>query len=274
MDSLKIIADLPKSLEEVSGIETTFNSDVIWMLNDGGNKSELFGVNKKGKIEKIVKINAKNHDWEDLTSDPNGNLYIGDFGNNSNKRKNLTILKVKVADLKSDEKIDVERINFKYPDQKSFPPKKNQMYFDCESFFFYNDSLYIFTKSRTKSNFGKTSLYKVPAKRGNHIATYINSFQSCSTMDCWITAADISNDGKKVILLNHKSVWLFTGFNGDDFFSGKSIELPFETDPTQKEGVCFKDENTVYVTDEDEGADDTGRNLYLFSLTGKGMMKN
>ena len=262
---LKVLADLPKMLEEVSGTETTPNSNLIWMLNDSKNTSEIYGVNQKGKIKKVIKVDAKNHDWEDLTSDNQGNLYIGDFGNNENRRKNLVILKIAASDLDSVKKVAVERINFKYPNQTKFPPKKKQRHFDSESFFFYNDSLYIFTKSRVKNKFGKTNLYKVPAKRGNHIATYVNSFESCNDMECWITSADISKDGKKIVLLNHKSAWLFTDFKDDDFFNGKATELPFNADLSQKEGVCFKDNNTLYITDEH--AHGSGGNLYEFSLT-------
>ena len=263
---LKILTDLPTSLKEVSGIETIENSDLIWMLNDSGNKPKLFGLNEKGEIKKILKINAKNHDWEDLTSDQKGNLYIGDFGNNANKRKNLAILKVNTLDLDSNKKIEVERINFKYPNQKKFPPKKKQLHFDSEAFFFYNDSLYIFTKSRVKNKFGRTNLYKVPAKKGNHVASYISSFESCKDMECWITAADISKDGKKIVLTNHKSAWLFTNFKNDDFFSGKATELSFEADLSQKEGVCFKNDTTLYITDE--RAHGSGGNLYEFSIKG------
>ncbi|NNC69432.1 MAG: hypothetical protein HKN90_01260 [Flavobacteriaceae bacterium] len=261
---LTVLADLPNLLKEVSGIETVSNSDLIWMLNDGGNKSELYALDQKGTIKKVIKINAKNHDWEDLASDTLGNLYIGDLGNNTNNRTNLVILKVHGADLSTDKKVEIERINFKYPNQKKFPPKRNQRHFDSESFFFYNDSLYIFTKSRVKNKFGKTNLYKIPAKRGNHTAIYINSFESCKDLECWITSADISNDGKKVVLINHKSAWVFTNFKGDDFFSGEVQEFPFEADLSQKEGVCFKNENTIYITDEYTHG--SGGNLYEFSL--------
>jgi hypothetical protein len=34
-----------------------------------------------------------NIDWED-TKDKNGNLYVGDFGNNDNERKDLCIYKI------------------------------------------------------------------------------------------------------------------------------------------------------------------------------------
>ena len=91
-------------------------------------------------IKKQVNIKAKNHDWEDLASDKSGNLYIGDFGNNENKRKNIVILKVMNDSLKSSGGIDVLEISFFYSEQKQFPPVKNKMHFDCEAFFHYNDN--------------------------------------------------------------------------------------------------------------------------------------
>jgi sugar lactone lactonase YvrE len=35
-----------------------------------------------------------NIDWEDITKDKDGNLYVGDFGNNDNERKDLCIYKI------------------------------------------------------------------------------------------------------------------------------------------------------------------------------------
>jgi sugar lactone lactonase YvrE len=93
---------LPKDLKEVSGNETIRNSNLIWMLNDGGNESKIYAVSEQGKIKREVYIKNKNHDWEDLTSDEKGNIYIGDFGNNLSKRKNLTILKIEEKYLKKE----------------------------------------------------------------------------------------------------------------------------------------------------------------------------
>lgn len=260
---LKVIADLPKALNEASGIETTKNSNLIWMLNDGGNKPVLFGVSRRGKIKKELKINAKNNDWEDLASDNKGNLYIGDFGNNTNKRKNLAILKVSNDSLNNLGKINIERISFSYPNQTKFPPKKDKRLFDCEAFFHFNDSLFLFTKSRVKDDFGKTNLYKIPANKGNHVAEFVSSFNSCPELDCWITSADISDDGKNVVILNSKSVWLFTDFKGSDFFNGNATEFPLNHN-SQKEGVCFKNKNTLYITDEK--AHGFEGNLYEFKI--------
>lgn len=261
--NLQVIADLPKSLNEVSGIETSTKSKLLWMLNDGGNKPILYGLNKNGTIKKKLKIDAKNNDWEDLTSDKKGNLYIGDFGNNTNERKNLVILKVKGSRLKNKNSVTTSRITFKYPDQTKFPPKKKRMHFDCEAFFHYNDSLYLFTKSRVKNNYGKTHLYKIPAKSGKYIAEHIASFDSCNDLPCWITAVDISDDGKKVALLSQKSVFIFTNFKGDNFFSGTVKQYDFDFQ-SQKESVCFKNSTTLYITDEKSHG--KGGNLYEFKL--------
>ncbi|MWW24016.1 hypothetical protein GRQ30_04545 [Algibacter wandonensis] len=261
---MKFLGELSKSLDEVSGAETTLNSDYIWMLNDGGNSPKLYGVSAKGNIKEEIKIDAKNHDWEDLTSDEEGNLYIGDFGNNDSKRKNLAILKVKKTALNDKGKVDIDRISFSYPNQEKFPPKNKNLYFDCEAFFYHNNNFYLFTKSRVKNDFGKTSLYKVPAKKGKHVAELLGTFNTCSDMDCWITSADISNNGKSIVLLSPKSVWVFTDFKGDDFFNGTSKEIPLDGRVSQKESICFKDNNTLYITDEKAHGSDG--NLYEFSL--------
>jgi len=260
---LEVVADLPGSLHENSGIQLTKNSNLLWALNDGGNKNRLYGINTKGKIKKVVTINAKNNDWEDLTTDPKGNIYIGDFGNNYNRRKNLAILKVNAKDLKNNKNADVERIQFYFPDQKKFPPKKKQSFFDTESFFFFNDSLYLFTRSRVKGDYGKTSLYKIPAKEGNHAAEFISEYSSCKKLKCSITSAAMSKDQKKVVLLTSQSILLLTDFKEDNFFSGKIVEIPFDH-KSQKEGVCFKNDKTIYITDERSHG--SGGNLYEFKI--------
>jgi hypothetical protein len=56
---LTILADLPNSLEEVSGIQKIKGSDLLWMLNDSGNKPIIYGVDTKGKIIREVAIKAK-----------------------------------------------------------------------------------------------------------------------------------------------------------------------------------------------------------------------
>ena len=83
----------PSKLKEVSGME--IEKDRIWVIEDSGTQDNVYLINRKAQILKELKIdNAKNEDWEDLALDKSGNLYIGDFGNNLNKRERFTIYKV------------------------------------------------------------------------------------------------------------------------------------------------------------------------------------
>ncbi|NAS31347.1 hypothetical protein GTQ40_10220 [Flavobacteriaceae bacterium R38] len=258
---LKHELKLSSKLRENSGIEKISEKGLLWIVEDSGNKDHIYGVNDKGKIVKEINIkNAKNVDWEDLTKDEDGNLYIGDFGNNNNDRKDLRIYKVSNPDKTKKEDLEATRITFYYPEQYKFPPKKDKLLYDAEALIYYNEYLYIFTKNRTKPFNGKTLLYKIPAKEGNHRAELIDSFTTCDDfLRCAITSAAISPDKKRIALLAHDKVWLFSNFKGDNFFEGDLKEI-FLDHYSQKESICFKNNSTLLISDEDNII--IGRNLY------------
>ncbi len=246
---LKIEADITNGLKEVSAAELDLQSDIIWIIEDAGNKADLIGLNTKGKPTRTIRINnAKNHDWEDLTSDNQGNIYIGDFGNNNEKRKKFKILKVKYADLSKDEAI-AEIIEFTLP--------KKQGSKDFEAFFIYNNTFYIISKE-TK----KFCVFKVPNVIGKHKAEAVTEHKFKGKNNR-ITAADISADGKTIVLLNHNKLWKLTDFKADNFFSGTIEKLDFNHN-SQKEGICFKTNSSVIITDERKGSE--GGNIYSFKL--------
>ena len=261
---LKTLVDLPVGLSEVSGIAVDTTNQVIWMINDSGNKPLLFGIDGSGKIAKTIKIEAKNRDWEDLTMDPSGNLYIGNFGNNGNDSKKLSILKIAADSLKKNStSLKPEVIKFKYPDQKKYPPKRSKRHFDCEAFFFYKDSLYLFTKSRAPKARGKTNLYTLPAKKGDYKARYISTFDTCEESQCWVTSADINAAGDKMAILTENSVFVFSNLKTSDFFSSKAKRYRFSYE-SQKESVAFKNDSTLFIADEYLGI--SGGNLYSFKI--------
>ncbi len=244
---LKVIADIDSDLKEASAIEKVVNSDLLWTIEDSGNKNNIYGLNLKGNIVKDIDIkNASNIDWEDLTSDKQGNLYIGDFGNNSRNRDDYTIYKV--SDLNKD-KTTAERINFILP--KKVKSK------DFEAFFIWNNFFYLFTKENKSS-----MLFKVPNKIGLHTATLIKKF-NLDGKNHRITSATISENGKIIVLLNHNKLWKITDFKDDNFLDGTIKELKFDHN-SQKEGICFKDNTKVYITDEKTKGE--GGNLYTFKI--------
>lgn len=254
---------LPKPLKEVSGI-TSINS-TLWAIADSGNKNLIFQLTDKGKIAKEITItNATNVDWEDLTKDSDGNLYIGDFGNNDNTRKDLCIYKVSKDSLDKSETGFVAKINFSYPEQKDFPPIKTELKYDAEAFIVYKNHFYIFTKNRSKNFDGTTSLYRVPMFSGNHQATLIGSYKTDKKYNSGvITGAAISEDQKRIAILSHQKLWIFEAFNQDNFFSGKTTEIPLNHH-SQKEAITFKDNTTVWIADEK--VKKSGGNIYEFEL--------
>ena len=250
---------LPEILSEVSGIVAT--DSLIWMIEDSGNKAVIYGLRSDGEITKTIELNHLNNlDWEDLTRDKEKNLYIGDFGNNNNDRKDLVIYKI------STEKSinSIEKINFYYPEQTDFPAKKSEKLFDCEAFFLYQNYFYLFTKNRSKGFDGTTLLYKIPAVAGNHPAQLIAKFKTCSNYNsCVITGASISPDEKRIVLLSHDRIWLFEDFKGDEFLNGKITELALNH-YSQKEAVSFKDNDKLIIADE--RTKKVGGNLYEISI--------
>lgn len=253
------INSLPKTLFETSGIETMSNSDDFWTINDSSNLNELILINQKGEInQKIVVKNALNIDWESLASNGKDRLYIGDFGNNKNSRKDLAIYSVSVSKEQKDT-LQATKTTFSYEDQKKFPPKKTQLNFDSEAFIYYDGYFYVFTKNRSSNFDGTTKLYKIRAKEGTQKALLIGNFKTCSKINnCQITGADISEDGKQLALLTHNKIFIFSDYPKDHFFEG-TLRVTHLKHHSQKEAICFKG-GDIYITDEKTKK--SGGNIY------------
>lgn len=261
--SIKQIANLPKALKEISGV--AYYNNLIYTIEDSGNENEVIVIDTLGNINKTISIkNVVNIDWEDLTFDNKGSLYIGDFGNNDNVRKDLAIYKINQSDLQS-ENVDIAyKITFDYPEQKDFPPKKKDLMFDVEAFFEFNNHFYLFTKNRSRGFDGSSYIYKIPNKAGHHHAQLIKTIKTCGDYhNCAITSAAISPDGLKFVLLSHSKVWLFENYSKDDITNGKMTEL-YLNHYSQKEAICFKNNDELFIADEK--VKKTGGNLYEFNL--------
>ena len=239
-------------LNEISGIEYD-KKGFLWAINDSGDDPKLYRLDDNGDITKEVMVaNAKNIDWEDITQNDFGHFFLGDFGNNDNDRKWLTIYKIEnPIDIKT-ESTNAEIIKFTYPEMDGKTPvKPNDRNFDLEAFVALGRHLYLFTKYRTEPFDGITNVYKVGDHAANFDAELIDSFKTCTTMEklCWITSAALSPDRTKLALLDSTSIWLFENFKGDKFFSGDVYRIDLGL-ITQKEAVTFKDDNTIIFTDE------------------------
>jgi len=258
------IADLPGWLYESSGL--VYYKNKLITHNDGGHRPELYVLNDKGKHEHTINImNVRNYNWEDLATDNKGNLYIGDFGNNFNNRKNLQIHIVEKGFLNKP-KVEVKTIRFTYEDQKAFPPNKNKLYFDCEAFIVKNGKVFLFTKCRTKPFTGLSKIYMLPAKAGKFEAKLIGQFQFCDKgwMSCSVTSADYHEPSNTIVVLTYGRLYLIKNWHFNAFWKGdiKSYKI---SKIKQREAICFRDGKSWFITDEYRKGI-KGGNLYKLKL--------
>lgn len=243
---------MPGVLEENSGLVWDTEHKTFWTHNDSGGRPRLFEVDTTGKIVKEVLIsNAQNVDWEELALDRESNtLFIGDFGNNHNRRKDLAIYYLPLPRIEGSS-TTAKKISFTYPDQLNFPPKAEKKTFDMEAMIYWNDSLYLFSKNRTDPYSGFTKMYRVPASEGSYVAELVDSFATGGSyfMAQWITAADISPDGFKIALLNNDHIWLFENFKAPYFLRGEATQYSFKK-ATQKEAISFRNNQVLYISEE------------------------
>jgi hypothetical protein len=236
------------------------STDTITLLThgDSGNGTTLFEVSPTGQVVDQQEIaRTANVDWEDLARDREGNLYLGDFGNNANSRRNLAIYKVKFDDEGLATQVDT--IRFYYPDQGYFPPSgEENLNFDCEAFFWHNGQLHLFSKNLSQTKVRVVKHYVLPDYKGYHKATLD---EKTIVLPEPITAADISLDGKLFALLSYGKIYVF-----NTPVSGNIFDNPLYVIKFPRAGQA---ESLVFINDTDfVFGNETGR-LFLAKFRGR-----
>jgi hypothetical protein len=211
--------------------------NVLWSHNDSGDKARLYALDKTTlKLIKKIKVKkATNRDWEDI-SYYNGDIVIGDFGNNSNRRKDLTIYTIKEPNPYEDKRVKLKKKrSFIFSNQKSSIFRRKN--FDCEAMFSFDENLYLLTKHRADTN---TTLYILEDDIAKKIADM--------KLDDKVTAAD--SNGRYIAILTYSSIYLLTPKKGDkNLLNGeyKQMKLPQEA---QYEGVALDGEYLHVISEE------------------------
>jgi hypothetical protein len=261
---MKVLTRLAPELNESSGLLVF--SDSTWLtINDSGNDAVIFEVNGTGRVVSATTFaNAQNFDWEELQFDQLGNIYVGDIGNNNQSRNGLTLYKFHRDQIgKSD--VVVEEIDFYYPEQLRFPPKRSERNFDAEAFLVQRDSIFIFTKDWSKPFNGISKIYYVPNKPGRHAATLLRTFQTNNispyrdaiTGVCWL--------GKDILILAYGAIYHIKDVNQllhtTNFVQSKKYIFK---KMKQFEAIATSADGKIYITTEKHRI--LGRaKLYLWS---------
>ena len=243
--------NLSKKLDETSGLEI-INKQLV-TINDSGNDPVLFYINESGNILDERKLNCcKNNDWESLAADSDY-VYIADMGNNYDTRKNLSIIKIPI-DKSSNENPEI--INFLYPEQKKFKRIYRRSEYDAEALISFGDILLIFTKNKRKKI---TEIYSLPKNGGNFKAQKIGSLNTESI----VTGADYDKKTNTLVLtstINFDEYYILVindfSLNNIDH-KINTYEIPIGK--TQVEAIKIIDENTFWISSEDESSSSSAR---------------
>jgi hypothetical protein len=242
---------------ENSGIVKSRNwPDLYWMQNDSGDEPRIYPVRRDGSVYQserepgtpgVLIGGALNVDWEDIAVDASGRVIVADFGNGRNDRRDLVLYFVPEPAPLAERTPYLKKVFIRYPEQKQFPAPEDDLNYDAEALFTLGDTVYVCTKHRSDT---MTRCYRLNDVRDDDYATLmkVDEFDSLDQ----VVGADATADGKRLVLLTYESLWLFEVTDPAHPLSGPVSWLPY-ADHDEIEAVCFADDETVILGDEELG---------------------
>ena len=200
-----------QSIKESSGIAASRrNAGIFWTHNDSGDGPFVYAFDRQGKHRGVWQVTGANAiDWEDMAIGPGPRrgrsyLYLGDIGDNSKKRDQITVYRVAepqvtpkdssstVQNPRETEAADVIRL--KYPDGK----------YDAETLLIHplTGELYVITKMRG----APARVYKLRAqapKSGVSTLSYVGDLRFPNQFLGFITGGEISPGGRRVVICDY-----------------------------------------------------------------------
>jgi hypothetical protein len=245
-----------KQLNEISGIAaSTINDDIFYVHNDSGDTSRFFAISPDGKLHSTIYYKGDPtarlgvHDVEDIAVGPGPDrkksyVYLADIGDNAATRPCINIYRLSEQSSWSKTataSAPTATLHLKYPDG---PHDAEAMMIDPVQ-----KLIYIVTK-RSDS----VSVYTTPLTfKANDtvVMTYHNKlfFKGFKPFN-WIVAADISKDGRQVLVKSYEKVYYWKR-NADEpiwqTMQAKPQELNYQQEK-QGEAIGFTPDGKGYYT--------------------------
>jgi hypothetical protein len=260
------LADLEdRAIDESSGIVASRRySGLIWTHNDSGDGPFIYAFDRKGRRYGTWRVTgARAFDWEDIAAGPGPRhgqsyLYIGDIGDNDKERKQIIIYRVAepavtAADAATDrsapqETEPVEAIHVRYPDGR----------YDAEALAVHptTGDLYLITKTRKTTTVA--AVYKLAAPFNTaqvNTLEKVGELRTPSLLPGMITGADISPDGRRIILCDYFNAFemrLPDSLSGSfDEIWKQSMAIVRLGERNQGEAICYRlDGQAILATSE------------------------
>ena len=244
---------LPDLLKEASGL--AIDGHRMYWHNDSGDGPFLYQTDLTGRIVRVDTLAAPAVDYEDMTRDPAGNFYLGDFGNNRGKRTRLAIYRYNATSGLTD------TISFTYPHQDGGGHGRPGNH-NCEAMVYAGGHLHLFTKDGIGRRSGyQTYHYRVPATPGRYEARLVDSLYLRGRV---VTAAALDTVRRQLVLTAYNfnrvlgflpngaaSVITISDYPDDRFLAGSVHRETLSWGvPTQFEAIDFYDNEWLYVASE------------------------
>lgn len=255
---LRKVAKLgPGPGRENSGIvKSRLHDDLFWIENDSGDEPRVYPVHRDGRdyssereadTPGVLIGGAINVDWEDITTDADGHVIVADVGNNGNDRRDLVLYYIDEPSPKAERTVVKRKVFVRYPEQTAFPAPREKFNFDCEAVFTVGNVVHLLSKNRSDT---RTTLYRLddPRPEVTNTLTPLGTFE----IQGQAVGADASVDGLRLVVVTYDGVWLFERDSLDQpFFEGRISWAPYRS--KQVEAVCFADDHTLLLADEELG---------------------
>jgi autotransporter-associated beta strand protein len=247
------------SIDEASGIVASrLNTNVLWTHNDSGNSAQLFAMTTAGaSLATYSLTGTSNFDWEDIATGPGPTagtnyLFVGDIGDNLAIRSSVTVYRVPEPTVSDTQSPPVTAalggavaLTFAYPNGRR----------DAESLFVdpLSGDLYIISKRDAQKY-----VYRAPYPQSTSGTTTMQLVATLNNAN-WITGADISVDGNRIIMKAPEtgSGLMYTRPAGGtiaDAFATTPVAVPLLSE-TQGEAIAFDPLGRgYYTTSEGAGA--------------------
>ncbi|TSJ38754.1 hypothetical protein FO440_19820 [Mucilaginibacter corticis] len=245
-----------KEMNEISGISASgIEKDIYYVHNDSGDTSRFFSISPDGKLISTIYFKGATKaekgvvDCEDIAVGPGPDskksyVYMGDIGDNYSMRKFITIYRM--AEQPSFFKEGVTHatatpLHLKYPDG---PKDAETLMVDPLEKLFYvvskrHDTVGIYTAPLAY----KANDTVVMTRRAKLFFAGFKPFK-------WITAGDISKDGRQILLKSYEKVYYWKR-NEDEpvwkVMQEKPEELNYQQE-RQGEAIGFTAEGKGYYT--------------------------
>ncbi|MFT5681031.1 MAG: hypothetical protein ACI8RZ_001937 [Myxococcota bacterium] len=244
-------------LTETSGVVVSGLSDgVLWVHNDSGDDARLFAISEDGTLLGIYTLDVSTRDWEDLTAGWNAELgaevlYIGDIGDNSTSREELSVVILPEPAVESDQSEVSETLEgfssmtLTYPDETAH---------NCETLAYdpRTGALIIVTKSSD----GESHVFEKPAPHEDGTTTELTWLTTLQfgtdplTGSQSTTAGAFSPLGDQLLIRTYSDAWMWLRDGSEslsDALAGEACDADAPSED-QGEAIAYTPDGSGYVT--------------------------